>query len=100
MTTKTFKPDDNILKTLKDYQPSFEPNFENRVMEKIAQLSELSYNQLFNRAFQRVIISGVAALVALIITISMSSDTLSTDTLLGMASLDIETITAMTISGF
>lgn len=100
MTEKTFNPDPNISNRLKDFQPDFKPLFESRVMDTIAQLSEQSYNQLFNRAFQRIVLSGVAALIALIVTISMADGSLSTDTLLGTANLDIETLTAMTISGF
>lgn len=100
MKKQLFNPDSGLETALKQYQPDFNPGFDQRLMNKIAQLSEQSYNQLFNRAFQRIALSGVAAVVILLISIFASDGSISTDALLGTGNMDLETYTAMTFSGF
>lgn len=98
MKKNSFTPDPLLDKALNNYQPDFTPFFETRLMAKIAALSENSYSALFGKAFQRIIFSGIAAVAILLITIYISEGTISTDALLGTSQLDLESLTAMTIS--
>jgi len=100
MKKQLHHPDTKIEKALTAYQPDFSPNFEQQLMAKISQLSEQSYSYLFNRAFQRIALSGIAAVIALLISIFVADSSISTDTLLGTSNMDLETYTAMTFSGF
>jgi hypothetical protein len=100
MKQHEFKPDKDIKDLLDQYQPDFKDFFETRVMGKITQVQEQSYELLFNRAFQRVTMYSVAALIAIIATIAISDGSFSTDTLMGISNLDMESMTAMTISGY
>lgn len=100
MKQQQFNSDPHISATLDAYAPDFKPFFETRLMSKIAQLKEQSYDHLFNRAFQRVIYSGIAAVAILLITIFISDGSISTDALMGTSNLDLESLTAMTITGF
>lgn len=98
MRTKEFNPDAHIANALDSYRPDFKPFFETRLMSKIAQLSEDTYGHLFNRAFQRVILSGVAAVAILLVAIFITDGSFSSDALVGTSNLDFESITAITIS--
>lgn len=100
MKQQEFKADPNMSATLEQYAPDFKPFFETRLMSKITQITEQSYDHLFNRAFQRVLLSGIAAVAILLITIFISDGSFSTDALVGTSSLDLESLTAMTITGF
>lgn len=99
MKQHEFNPDPNIGTTLKEYAPDFKPFFETRLMSKIAQLKENNYDYLFNRAFQKVIMSGIAAVALLLITIFISDGTISMDALVGTSNLDLESLTALTLTG-
>lgn len=98
MKTKEFNPDIHIVNALGSYEPDFKPFFETRLMSKIVQLGEDTYGQLFNRAFQRIVLSGVAVVAILLVTIFISDGSFSSDALVGTSNLDFESITAITIS--
>jgi len=100
MKQHKFNSDPNISKTLKAYAPDFSPFFETRLMARIAQLKTESYDYVFNRVFQRIMISGIAAVALLLITIFISDGTISIDTLMGTSNLDLESLTAFTITGY
>lgn len=100
MKQQQFNPDQHISATLDLYAPDFKPFFETRLMSKITQLKEQSYDHLFNRAFQRIALSGIAAVAILLVTIFISEGSFSTDALMGTSNMDIESLTAMTITGF
>lgn len=95
-----FKENTKIKEALGQYQPDFHPFFETRLMSKITVLGEQDFNHLFDRAFLRVVLPSIAALVALVITIGTMSGTMTPDSLMGTSNLDLETLTAMTISGY
>jgi hypothetical protein len=94
----TEKNDGHLEEYLRQYNPDFLPFFETRVMAKIAQFSE-SYNKVFDNAFRRAVLSGVAAVVVLLVTIFVSDGALSADVLIGTSNLDLENITAMVLEG-
>lgn len=100
MKQHEFKTDQQLNTTLEHYAPDFKPFFETRVMSKITQLKEQSYDYLFSRAFQRVALSGIAAVAILLITIYVSDGSISTDALVGTSNLNVENVTAMTLTGF
>ena len=100
MKQQEFNPSQDISKVLETYAPDFNPFFETRLMSKIAQIKEESYDYLFNRAFQKIMLSGIAAVTLLLITIFVSDGTLSIDTLMGTSNLDLESLTALTITGY
>ena len=85
---------------LKEFKPDFNPGFEARIMEKINVLKPISYNQIFTRSFHRISLIGAAAVIALLISIVAAEGSLSTDVLIGLNSMDMETATSMIISGF
>jgi uncharacterized membrane protein YqjE len=99
MKQHEFNPNKNISAALNRYAPDFNPFFETRLMSKIVQLKEESYNYLFNRAFQKVTMSGIAAVALLLFTIFISDGTISIDALVGTSNLDLESLTALTIIG-
>lgn len=100
MKKEKFNPNPEISATLDQYAPDFKPFFETRLMSKIALLKEKNYDYAFNRAFQRVALSGVAAVALLLIMIFISDGSFSSDSLMGTSNLDLESLTAMTISNF
>lgn len=85
---------------LKSYQPEFKVFFETRVMQKIANLKENSYNDIFDKAFRRIALSGVAALAILLLSIFITDGSLSTDALLGTSQIDFESLSALAISSY
>lgn len=85
---------------LKSYKPEFKAYFDTRVMQKIANLKANNYGEIFDKAFQRIALSGIAALVILLLTIFISDGSLSTDALLGTSQLDFESISALAISDY
>ncbi len=99
MKHQEFNQNQNIKAALDQYSPEFKPFFETRVMGKIAQLASSDYTHLFNRAFRRLLLSGVAAVIILLITIFINDGGFSTDALVGTSNLNIENLTAMTIIG-
>lgn len=92
--------DININKALKDFNPSFKPDFESRVMEGILKAKENTYSSLFNSAFKRIALSGAAAVIILLISIYISDGNLSPDSLIGTSEMDIESYTAMIFSNY
>ncbi len=100
MKQQLFNTDPQLEATFKQYNPDFIPGFEDRLMNKISGLGPHSYNKVFDRAFQRITLTGVAAVAVLLISIFIADGSLSTDTLIGTGNMDLETLTAMTVSGF
>ena len=99
MTLKNnIKP--NITQIIEDFHPDFKPSFETRVMDKIKHISSHTYSTQFNHAFHRILLSGAAAVIILLITIYINDGNLSTDTLIGTGNLDIESLTAMALNGY
>lgn len=92
--------DINIKNALDDFNPSFKPGFESRVMEGLVKARDITYTSLFSRAFKRIALSGAAAIIILLISIYISDGSLSADTLLGTSEIDIESYTAMTFSNY
>ena len=95
MKTKT-----NTTEVLDQYQPHFGNKFEDAIMSKIANIGEAGYNLAFNRAFQRIALSGVAAVGLLLLSIYLTDGAFSPDSLIGTNNLDFESISALTISGY
>lgn len=91
--------DTKINTLLQQYSPDFNPFFETRLMSKIVQLKEQSYINLFNRTFRRILLSGIAAVAILLVAIFITDGSFSTDALMGTSNLNLENLTAMTITG-
>ena len=100
MKTKIDNSNSQLETALREFKPDFNPGFEIRIMEKINNLKAASYNQIFTRSFQRISLIGAAAVIALLVTIIATEGSLSTDTLIGVSSMNMETATSMIISGF
>lgn len=90
----------NITRMIKDFHPDFNPSFETRVMDQIKHLSGHTYSTQFNHAFHRILWSGAAAVIILLITIYLNDGNLSSDTLIGTGNLNIESLTAMALNGY
>lgn len=99
MKQQQFNPSPDLSPALSAYAPDFSPFFETRLMGKIAQLKEESYDYIFSHAFRKILFSGVAAVALLLITILISDGSLSVDALVGTSNLDLESLTALTLSG-
>lgn len=100
MKTKIDNSNSQLETALREFKPDFNPGFEARIMEKINVLKPISYNQIFTRSFHRISLIGAAAVIALLISIVAAEGSLSTDVLIGLNSMDMETATSMIISGF
>lgn len=75
----------------------FSEGFENKVLQKISSEAvtvnrDLEFIRNMNYAFKRIAITGVAAIVLLLISIFLSEGSLSVDSFLGMGSGADETI--------
>ncbi len=100
MKTEIVNPDSELETTLKQFRPDFKAGFEERIMNKIVNLKAQSFDQVFTRSFQKISLIGAAAVIALLVTILAIDGSLSTDSLIGINNIDMETATSMIISGF
>ena len=82
-----------IRKKMASFEPKFNAGFTDRVMEKIEQEEHLVQKQdiRFYKIFKRVILSGVAAIILLLLSIYFTDGNLSYDSLTGISGYSPET---------
>jgi hypothetical protein len=78
-----------LRRVLSSQQYEFKPFFETRVMNRILKLKsgkvfELDFTKNLSTVFKRVAISGIAAIIILLITFYISEGSFSLDTLTGV----------------
>lgn len=76
---------EEIRNTLSGYAPSFDTGFSQQVLNKIG--SEVSPNDNLFYLFKRFAIGGIAAIIALLISVYLTDGNFSFDSLLGVNSL-------------
>ncbi len=74
-----------LHKMLSDYTPAFKPGFAGRVLETASNVSAQADNLYF--LFKRFAITGVAAIIALLISVYLTDGSFSFDSLLGLSDL-------------
>ncbi len=74
-----------LHKMLSGYTPAFKPGFSNRVLETVSNVSAEADNLYF--LFKRFALTGVAAIIALLISVYLTDGNFSFDSLLGLSDL-------------
>ena len=82
-----------MRKKVASFEPKFNTGFTDRVMEKIEQEEHLVQKQdiHFYKIFKRVVVTGVAAIILLLLTIYFTDGNLSYDSLTGLSGYSPET---------
>lgn len=89
----------NLEQFLNDYQPDFKPFFETRLKAKLESFrNEATYERLYNRFFKRFVLSGFAAIAAILIVIFVMNGSLGLDALLGVKDLSVENSIVMSLA--
>ena len=70
---------------LANYTPGFKPGFSNRVLETALNVPAVDGNLYF--LFKRLALTGVAAIIALLISVYLTDGNVSFDALLGLSDL-------------
>jgi len=70
---------------LADYSPAFKPGFSDRVLEAVSNVPATDNNLYF--LFKRFALTGVAAIIALLISVYLTDGNVSFDALLGLSDL-------------
>jgi hypothetical protein len=93
---------DDIQKKLEDagVSYSFSDGFRDRVIDRLFAPGvvinrEIEFQRSWNRAFYRIALTGVAAIVILLISIYISEGTFSLDSLLGLSNSSEESIATL-----
>jgi hypothetical protein len=99
---KSFLKIQEILKT-SDFQ--FKPFFSNRVMTKIRKIrkqkaEEIQFASNLNLVFRRIVYSGIAAIVLILLTIYLTEGSLSYESLFGIESFTSDDVTAYIMFDF
>ncbi len=81
---------ERMRKTFSDYAPSFKPGFSERVTNRIYNIADNSDNLWF--LFKRIALTGVAAIVFLLITVYFSEGSFSLNSLLGLSDLTTDNL--------
>ncbi len=75
-----------LHKMLANYTPAFKPGFAGRVLETVSQATASSDDNLYF-LFKRFALTGVAAIIALLISVYFTDGNFSFDALLGLSDL-------------
>ena len=83
---------DRLKETLKNYSPSFGENFTDKVMDRI--FNEETKNQILDLfpVFKKVLIGGLAATIALLLSVYLTDGSLNIDSLLGLSDLNSDEV--------
>lgn len=82
---------DRLENYFKAYNPDFKPFFETRLKARMDSLkNEVNYEKLYNRFFKRVLVSGFAAIAAILVVIFIMNGSLEFDSILGVKDLSVE----------
>ncbi len=92
MNGNTEFTNDKLKKTLKNYSPSFGEDFTDKVMNKI--FDEETKNRIYDLfpAFKKVLIGGLAATIALLLSVYLTDGNLTIDSLLGLSDLNSDEV--------
>ncbi|PID89809.1 MAG: hypothetical protein CSB01_00080 [Bacteroidia bacterium] len=96
---------EKVAMFFRNYETDFKPFFKERLQAKIEKINSEEYaeNVFINNlsiAFAKVLYSGLAALVLILISIFITTGSLSIDSLLGLESISSEEITAYLLFDF
>ena len=83
---------DKLNETLKNYSPSFGENFTEKVMDRI--FNEETKNRVYDLfpVFKKVLIGGLAATIALLLSVYITDGSLNIDSLLGLSDLNSDEV--------
>ncbi len=81
---------ERMRKTFSEYAPSFKPGFSERITNKIYHIANNDDNLWF--LFKRFALTGVAAIVFLLITVYLSEGSFSLNSLLGLSDLTTDNL--------
>ncbi|RLD88902.1 MAG: hypothetical protein DRJ09_07490 [Bacteroidetes bacterium] len=88
-TNEAFRQEQKELEALHnmlaDYTPGFKPGFADRVLETALNITAANGNMYF--LFKRFALTGVAAIIALLISVYLTDGNVSFDALLGLSDL-------------